>query len=100
MRRKISSAHPMDHQTRPIRPGGPGSHLGLQLGGGLGRHLRTEVMVVNPRAIKNYAGARLQRAKTDPVDAQLILDFVQRMYFVPCNRPSTRYCSYRPSSGA
>ena len=32
----------------------------------LDRHPRTEVMVVNPIAIKNYAGARLQRAKTDP----------------------------------
>ena len=53
----------------------------------LDRHPRTEVMVVNPRAIKNYAGARLQRAKTDPVDAQLILDFVQRMDFVPWKPP-------------
>ena len=48
----------------------------------LDRHPRTEVMAVNPRAIKNYAGTRLQRARTDAVNAQLILDFVQRMDFV------------------
>ena len=46
-------------------------------------HPATEVMVVNPSAIKNYAGARLQRVKTDPVDAQLILDFLQPRDFVP-----------------
>ena len=44
-------------------------------------------MVINPRAIKNSAGARLQRAKTDPVDARLILDFIQRMDFVPWKPP-------------
>ena len=33
--RRSSSADSMDHQTRPIRQGGPGSHRGLQLGGGL-----------------------------------------------------------------
>jgi len=44
-------------------------------------------MVANPKAIKNYAGATMQRAKTDPVDAQLILDFAQRMRFVPWQSP-------------
>ena len=55
----------------------------LEVALALDLHSPTEVMVVIPRAIKNYAGARLQRAKTDPVDAQLILDFVQAMDFVP-----------------
>lgn len=59
----------------------------LEVALALDRHPRTEVMVVNPRAIKNYAGARLQRAKTDSVDAQLILDFVQRMEFVSWKPP-------------
>lgn len=51
-------------------------------------HPRTEVMVVNPKAIRNYAGARMQRAKTDPIDAQLILDYSQRMPFVAWQPPS------------
>lgn len=52
------------------------------------QHPRAEVMVVNPKAIKNYAGARMQRAKTDPIDAQLILDYGQRMPFVAWQPPS------------
>ena len=59
----------------------------LEVALALDRHPRTEVIVVNPGAIKNYAGARLRRPKTDPVDAQLILDFVQRMDFVPWQPP-------------
>ena len=60
----------------------------LEIALALHRHPRTEGMVVNPKAIKNYAGARLQRAKTDPVDAQVLLDFVQRMDFVPWQPPT------------
>jgi transposase len=39
------------------------------------------VMVVNPRAIKNFAKAMMKRAKTDRVDADVILNYVQRMPF-------------------
>jgi len=60
--------------------------LGIALA--LHRHPRIEVMVVNPKAIKNYAGAKMQRAKTDTIDAQLILDFAQRMSFVAWQPPS------------
>ena len=45
-------------------------------------------MVINPKAIKNYAGATMQRAKTDAVDAQLILDYGQRMSFAQWQPPS------------
>jgi transposase len=60
--------------------------LGVALA--LHHHARTEGMVVNPKAIKNYAGATMQRAKTDAVDAQLLLDYSQRMPFVCWQPPS------------
>lgn len=47
----------------------------------LSRHPKTEVMVVNPRAIKAFAGALMQRAKTDALDAGVILAFLERMPF-------------------
>ena len=34
------------------------------------RHKRLDIMVVNPKAIRNYGQARMQRAKTDRIDAQ------------------------------
>ena len=42
---------------------------------------RIEVMVMNPKAIKNFAIAILQRGKTDSLDAGTILEFVERMPF-------------------
>jgi len=45
-------------------------------------------MVVNPRAIKDFQRARLTRAKTDSVDALGILEFLQRMDFVPWTPPA------------
>ena len=50
-------------------------------------HRRMEVMVINPKAIKHYAQAHLQRAKTDPLDARLIVDYIQRMPFQPWQPP-------------
>ena len=46
-----------------------------------------EVMVVNPRAIKDFARACMQRAKTDAVDAGGILDYLERMPSVACQPP-------------
>jgi len=51
-------------------------------------HPKTQVMVVNPRAIKAFAGPLLQRAKTDATDAQVILAFLQRMPFQPWQPPA------------
>lgn len=42
-----------------------------------------EVSVVNPRAIKNFAVARMQRGKTDALDATAILEYNLRMDFRP-----------------
>src|SRR4029453_16801148 len=40
-----------------------------------------EVMVANPRAPKDFAGAQMQRSKTDQTDARSLLEFVRRMEF-------------------
>ena len=53
-------------------------------------HRRTHVMVVHPKAMSNDAHARMQRAKTDKLDAVMILDYAQRMPFVAWQPPSER----------
>ena len=47
-----------------------------------------EVMVVNPRAIKDFARACMQRAKTDAVDAAGILEYLERMPFAAWQPPA------------
>jgi transposase len=47
-----------------------------------------EVMVVNPRAIKDFGRACMQRAKTDAVDAGGILDYLERMPFAAWQAPA------------
>ncbi len=46
-----------------------------------------EVAVVNPRAIKNFAMAQMQRGKTDTLDADAILEYTLRMEFTPWQPP-------------
>ena len=48
-----------------------------------------EVMVVNPKVIKNFATASMQRGKTDSMDAATILNFLERMPFQPWHAPSS-----------
>lgn len=47
-----------------------------------------EVAVVNPRAIKNFATAQMQRGKTDALDADAILEYSLRMDFSTWQPPS------------
>lgn len=47
-----------------------------------------EVMVVNPKAIKHFATANLQRGKTDALDAAVILEYLERMPFREWQPPS------------
>ena len=47
-----------------------------------------EVMVVNPRAIKDFSRACMQRAKTDAVDAGGILEYLKRMPFTAWQPPA------------
>ena len=46
-----------------------------------------EIMVVNPKVIKHFTTATLQRSKTDSLDAASILEFLQRMPFRPWQPP-------------
>lgn len=54
----------------------------------LHRAERVEVMVINPRAAKDFQRARLCRAKTDAVDALGLLEFLRRMDFTPWTPPA------------
>ena len=49
---------------------------------------KVEVMVVNPRVIKDFSRACMQRAKTDAVDAGGILEYLQRMPFTAWQPPA------------
>lgn len=44
---------------------------------------RVEVMVANPRAVKDFAGALLQRSRTDATSAEVLRQYGERMEFVP-----------------
>lgn len=59
----------------------------LQLALALYQHPAIELMVVNPRAARRFAEAHMVRAKTDAVDADGMLLFVQRMPFRPWVAP-------------
>lgn len=54
----------------------------------LSRAQKVSVMVVNPKAMKHFGIALLQRAKTDCVDAHTILEYLLRMDFVSWICPS------------
>jgi len=47
-----------------------------------------DVMIINPRASKNFAKAMMQRIKTDAIDADLLAQFVERMDFVKWKSPA------------
>jgi transposase len=53
------------------------------------------VMVANPRAIKQFAGALMQRSKTDLTAAVALRDFVIRMPFVAWQPPATHLLELR-----
>ena len=57
-----------------------------------------EIMVVNPRAAKDFARAQLQRSKTDRVDARSLLEFNRRMEFVAWQPPSRMILDLRALS--
>ncbi len=61
---------------------------GLDLALALYRALGIEVMVLNPRAARNFARVLMHRSKTDPVDARVLREYVRRMEFVPWHPPT------------
>jgi len=60
-------------------------HLDLALS--LAKEERVQLMVVNPLAARRFAQAQMRRAKTDRVDARVLLQFCQSMPFEPWSPP-------------
>jgi transposase len=61
---------------------------GLDLALALSGQEGIEVMVANPRAVRHFAKALMQRSKNDPLDAGVLEEFASRMPFQPWQRPS------------
>ncbi len=56
---------------------------------------RVEVMVANPRAVRDFSRALMKRTKTDPEDAEVLLEFVERMPFEAWQPPSDNALALR-----
>lgn len=54
-----------------------------------------EVMVLNPRQLRHFGEATQRRAKTDPLDARLALEYVRHMDFVAWTPPSSSRLALR-----
>lgn len=54
----------------------------------LSAHPQVQVMVANPRAVRHFARAMMQRSKNDRLDADLLLNFAERMPFTRWVPPS------------
>lgn len=82
--------------VRWLTQGGRTARVGLEATGiysfdlalALERAPRVAVMVVNPRAARDFARAQLQRAKTDRTDAQALREFVRRMPWTAWHAPA------------
>ena len=61
---------------------------GLDLALRLQKQAGLELMAANPRAVRHFAQALMQRSKTDPLDAVTLLEFAARMPFQPWQPPS------------
>jgi transposase len=48
---------------------------------------QVQLMVANPRAMRHFAQAMMQRSKNDQLDAAVLLEFAERMPFTPWVRP-------------
>ncbi len=49
---------------------------------------RLPVMVANPRAVRHFASALMERSKTDPLDARVLAEYAARMPFQNWQPPS------------
>ena len=61
---------------------------GLDLALALSAQEGIEVMVANPRAVRHFATALMQRSKNDQIDAGVLEQFAARMPFQAWQRPS------------
>jgi transposase len=71
-------------------------HLDLALA--LHAHPHIQVMVANPRTVRDFARARLQRSKTDKTDARTLEAFAAIMEFQPWVPPSAEALALRALS--
>jgi transposase len=72
-------------------------NYGLDLAMSL-HHAGIAVMVINPRAVTQFARALLKRSKTDRVDADVILSYLQRMPFERWTPPAATALELRTLS--
>lgn len=61
---------------------------GLDLALLLAKQSGIQVMVANPRAVRSFAQAMMERNKNDRVDAGVLLEFAARMRFEPWQPPA------------
>lgn len=61
---------------------------GLDVACCLAGDAEVEVMVANPRAVRNFAQALFQRSKNDRLDAEVLLEYAARMPFQAWQPPS------------
>ena len=71
---------------------------GLDLALVLSRSQGVQVMVANPRAVRRFAEALMERNKTDAIDADVLEQFAARMPFQPWVAPSTQALELRTIS--
>jgi transposase len=60
---------------------------GLDVALALSGQAGVEVMVANPRAVRHFARAMMQRSKNDQLDALVLWEFAARMPFTRWARP-------------
>ena len=69
---------------------------GLDLALALHAQQGMETMVANPRSVRHFGEAMMQRSKTDPIDAKLLAEYALRMPFrtwQPPSLPARRLCA-------
>jgi transposase len=49
-----------------------------------------EIMVANPRSVRHFGCAMMERSKTDPIDAKLLAEYARRMPFQLWQPPSLK----------
>jgi transposase len=54
----------------------------------LHRQAGIEIMVANPRSVRHFGCAMMERSKTDPIDARLLAEYARRMPFQAWQPPS------------
>ena len=68
---------------------------GFDLALALDRAEGLDVMVLNPRASRNFAKVLMQRSKTDPVDARVLREYVRCLPFVAWHPPTSEKLELR-----